>query len=354
MSFKGKIAILSIVLSVSVQWLFAQEQYPAPARVAADFKKILDRPKVDFQASFQTTVTDSLIIERGSIYSEKNEQVPTVIYKPVKPGVKSFPTVIFLHGTGGSKENGEVKPMLIALAKRGIMAVSIDARFHGARIPGGAHGSKEYVEAITKAWENTDATKQTHPFFWDTVYDLWRLTDYLVTRPDVQANRIGMGGISMGGIEAWMATAVDTRVKVVVPDIATQSFKWSLENDRWQGRANTIKGAHQQAAKDMGDTLLNQRNVKAVWDKLIPGITGEFDCPSMLRLIAPRPLLILSTEKDNNCPLPGAKIAFASAQAAYSAVGASDKLKIDIEPDQPHKAVPRQLAMAVEWFVRWL
>jgi dienelactone hydrolase len=346
--------ILSLALMLSASILFAQEQYLAPAKVAADFKKILDRPRVDPQPSFQTTVTDSLIIERGSIYSEKNERVPVVIYKPVKPGVKSFPTVIFLHGTGGNKDNGEVKPMLLALAKRGIMAVSIDARFHGERISGGAHGSKEYVEAVTAAWHNTDPARQTHPFFWDTVYDLLRLTDYLVTRPDVQANRIGMGGISMGGIEAWMAASVDTRIKVIVPDIAAQSFKWSLENDRWQGRANTIKGAHLQAAKDMGDTAMNRKNVKAVWDKLLPGITGEFDCPSMLRLIAPRPLLILSTEKDNNCPLPGAKIAFESAQAAYISAGASDKLKMDIEPNQPHKAMPRQLAMAVEWFVRWL
>jgi acetyl esterase/lipase len=346
--------ILSLFLCISAQCLFAQEQYPTPAKVAADFKKILNRPRVAAKPSFRTTVTDSLIIERGSIYSEQNERVPVVIYKPVRPGVKSFPAVIFLHGTGGFKENGEVKAMLLALVKRGIMAVAIDARFHGERIPGGAHGSAEYVAAATSAWHNTDPAKQTHPFLWDTVYDLWRLTDYLVTRPDVQANRIGMGGISMGGIETWMAAAVDTRIKVVVPDIAVQSFKWSLDNNRWQGRANTIKGAHLQAAKDLGDTALNQRNVKAVWDKLLPGITGEFDCPSMLRLIAPRPLLILNTENDPNNPLPGARIAFTSAQAAYGAVSASDKLKMDIEPNQAHKAVPRQLAMAVEWFVKWL
>ncbi len=346
--------ILSFVLVISVQVLFAQEQYPAPAKVAADFKKILDKPRVDPKPSFQIMTTDSLIIERGRIYAEKNESVPVVIYKPVKVGVTSFPVVIFLHGTGGAKENGEVKPVLLALAKRGIMGVSIDARFHGARIPGGAHGSKEYVDAITAAWHNTDPSKQTHPFFWDTVYDLWRLTDYLITRPDVQANRIGMGGISMGGIQAWMAAATDARIKVVVPDIAAQSFKWSLENDRWQGRAHTIQAAQLQAAKELGDTALNKKNVKALWDKVIPGITEEFDCPSMLRLIAPRPMLILSTEKDQNCPLSGAKIAFASAQVAYSSVGASDKLKMDIEPNQPHKAVPRQLAMAVEWFVKWL
>jgi dienelactone hydrolase len=76
--------------------------------------------------------------------------------------------------------------------------------------------------------------------------------DYLVTRPDVQAKRIGMMGISMGGIETWMAASVDKRIKVAVPVIAAQSFKWSLENNNWQGRARTIWQAHEEAARELG------------------------------------------------------------------------------------------------------
>jgi predicted peptidase len=324
--------------------------YPAD-RVAADFKKMLDRPRVDFGARFQSYKTDSVLIERGFIYSEKNEKIPVLIYKPLT-GTK-FPAVIYLHGTGGSKDNKDIINILYQLTKRGIMGVAIDARFHGERIPGGANHSKEYGEAATKAWENTDKTTQTHPFLYDTAYDLWRLTDYLTSRPDVDANRIGMGGISMGGIETWMAASVDPRIKVVVLDIAAQSFKWSLENNRWQGRAGTIQNTHLQAAKDMGDTALNQKNVKAVWDKLIPGITGEFDCPSMIRLIAPRPLLILSNEKDQNCPLPGAKIAYESAREAYGPKNA-DKLKMDIAPNLPHTTTPEHFRMTLDWFSKWL
>lgn len=341
------------MLCFYISALAQTEQYPAPAKVSADFHKILDRPKVNPQPVFELVSTDSVIIEKGTIYSEKNEKIPILIYKPITKSIKSFPVVIMLHGTGGRKEDKGINNVLYELTKKGIMGVSIDARYHGARIPGGAHGSKEYIEAAIAAWENTDPAKQTHPFFWDTVYDLWRLTDYLITRPDVQAKRIGMTGISMGGIETWMAASVDKRIKVAVLDIAAQSFKWSLENHRWQGRAHTIQGAHLQTAKDMGDSVLNQRNVKALWDKLIPGITDEFDCPSMIRLFAPRPLLVLSTEKDNNCPLPGAKIAFASAQAAYG-TNHADKLKMDIQANQPHRATPEQMKMLVDWFVRWL
>jgi hypothetical protein len=347
------LSICMWLLSCSAGLFGQQTQYLAEDRVAADFKKLLNRPHVSLRPSFQTTKTDSVIIETGYIYSEKNEKVPILIYKPVTQA-KAFPAVIFLHGTGGTKDAKDIKNILYQLSKRGIMGVAIDARYHGARIAGGAHGSKEYVEAITKAWHNTDPTSQTHPFFFDTAYDLWRVTDYLISRPDVQADRIGMGGISMGGIETWMAASVDARIKVVVLDISAQSFKWSLENDKWQGRAGTIRGAHLQAAKDLGDSSLNKKNVKALWDKLLPGITDEFDCPSMIRLIAPRPLLVLSTERDQNCPLPGAKIAFASAKASYASKNATDKIAMDVAPNLPHTTTPAHLKMTLDWFSKWL
>ena len=126
-----------------------------------------------------------------------------------------------------------------------------------------------------------------------------------------------MIGFSMGGIETWLAGAVDERVKVAVPAIGVQSFRWSLENDKWQGRANTIKAAHEAAAKDLGEAEVNAKVCRALWNKVIPGILDQFDCPSMLRLFAGRPLLILNGEKDPNCPLEGAKLAFAAAEEAY-------------------------------------
>ncbi|SDE76067.1 Acetyl xylan esterase (AXE1) [Mucilaginibacter pineti] len=352
MLLKIKACCIGIILSFPPFILLAQQvNYPPANKVAADFKKLLERPRVSLNPSFQIIKTDSVIIEHGFIYSEVNERVPILIYKPVT-GAKSYPTVIFLHGTGGKKEDN--KGVLYQLVKRGIIGVSIDARFHGERIAGGAHGSKEYVAAATAAWENKDKTHQTHPFLFDTAFDLWRVTDYLVSRPDVDAARIGMGGISMGGIETWLSASVDKRIKVIVLDISVQSFKWSLDNDKWQARAGTIQRTHLQAAKDMGDSSLNKRNVKAVWDKLLPGITGEFDCPSMLRLMAPRALLIVGTENDPNCPLPGADIAYTSAMNIYTSKNAADKIKRDVTPKLFHTSTPEHLKMTLDWFSKWL
>lgn len=329
-------------------------EYPSPEKVAGKFRSMLHRAAVDFRPSFTSYSTDSVLIEKGFIYSEETEKVPILIYKPLNSDKKSFPVVICLHGTGGSKEDDNIKKLLYNFSRIGIMGVAIDARFHGERILGGANSSQEYIEAIIKAWRNSDPKKQKHPFLYDTVYDLWRLTDYLITRSDVQTKRIGMMGISMGGIETWMAASVDKRIKVAVPVIAAQSFKWSLENNKWQGRAGTIRKAHEQAAKDLGDSTVAENNVKALWHKLLPGITDQFDCPSMIRLFSPRPLLLLNNEMDVNCPLPGAEIAFKAAMLSYQSKNAGNKFKAHVTPGEPHRFLPEHLEMTIAWFKEWL
>jgi pimeloyl-ACP methyl ester carboxylesterase len=163
-----------------------------------------------------------------------------------------------------------------------------------------------YNQAIVRAWKERIPEYQEHPFYYDTCWDLWKTVDYLRTRNDVNPDKIGMIGFSMGGIETWLAATVDERVAVLVPAIGVQSFRWSLDNERWQARANTIKAAHDAAAKDLGEPAVNLRVCANLWNKVIPGMLGQFDCPSMLRLAAGRPLLILNGELDPNCPLePG-------------------------------------------------
>ena len=175
-----------------------------------------------------------------------------------------------------------------------------------------------------------------------------------MTRSDVDGDRLGMIGFSMGGIQTWLAASVDERIKVAVPAIGVQSFRWSLENGQWQGRARTIGGAHQAAARDLGEPEVNARVCRELWNKVIPGMLDQFDCPSMVRLFAGRPLLILNGELDPNCPIGGAKVAFASAEAAYRDAGASDRLQIDVAVGVPHRVTDEQKKLAQEWLVKWL
>jgi dienelactone hydrolase len=329
---------------------------PPPAEVKAAFLKLLDRPRVPLNVQQQEVQhTDGLVTEHLSFASEKKldgkeERAPVLLVRPEKSAGK-LPAVIVLHGTGGNKEGQ--RSWLVNLAKRGIIGVAIDARYHGERA-GGAKGAAAYNAAIVRAWRSKPGEPQDRPFYFDTVWDLWRTLDYLETRDDVDGKRLGMIGFSMGGIETWLGASVDERVRVAVPAIAVQSFRWSLDNDRWQGRANTIRAPHEAAARDLGEEKGNRKVCRALWNKVIPGILDQFDCPSMIRLFAGRPLLVLNGENDPNCPLEGAKLAFTAAEEAYRKLGASDHLKIMVAKGVGHSVTAEQQKTALEWLERWL
>ncbi|MHC5543424.1 alpha/beta hydrolase family protein, partial [Singulisphaera rosea] len=116
----------------------------------------------------------------------------------------------------------------------------------------------------------------------------------------------------------------------------------------------TIADAHEAAAKDLGEPEVNAKVCRALWQKVIPGILGPFDGPSMLRLFAGRPLLILNGEKDPNCPIEGAELAFSSALSAFKDVGAADRVKIIVAEGVGHSVTPDQHRETIEWFRTWL
>ena len=162
--------------------------------------------------------------------------VPGIVIRPEKVAGRR-PTVIVLHGTGDSKEG--MLDWAAELAMRGFLAVVIDGRYHGERIKTG------YEDAILRAYK----TGKEHPFLYDTVWDVMRLIDYLETRDDVDPKRIGLIGISKGGMETYLAAAADPRIAVAVPCTSVQSFRWALENNAWQARVRTIQSAVEGAAR---------------------------------------------------------------------------------------------------------
>ncbi len=324
---------------------FAQTTTPSSS-IRGEFRGMLQRPTAKLNPTVGPPL--DLVLTHGKFYSETNQVVPFLIWKSSNAKGR-MPAVILLHGTCGSKEI--FYDIGTRLAARGLLAIAIDARYHGERIPGGC---KAYNDAIVRAWREKDPSRQEHPLYYDTVYDVWRTVDYLQTRDDVDPVRIGLVGFSKGGIEAWMAAATDERIKVVVPDIAVQSFAWSFSHDRWQGRVATVGDAAQTAAADMGKPRVDAESARALFSKLLPGIFDKFDCPQMLPLIAPRPMLILSGDEDPNNPIEGAELAFAAARKAYRQQNASDRLRIEVGKGLGHDLPEEHIRVMVDWLAAWL
>ncbi len=344
--------LLAFFIPLSV--LHAEDRKPlSPTEAKKFFLNLLDRPKVpaDVKVEAKAVEKNGLTYTRWSFASEKKadgsiERVPVL---SVSPTGKSdhLPAMIVLHGTGGNKDG--VISWLEEFAKNGIVGIAIDARYHGDR-SGGKKGSEAYVEAIAKAWQ-ADAKAMEHPFYYDTVWDLWRLVDLLEAR---KHSRIGMMGISMGGIQTWLAASVDDRVAVAAPLIGVQSFRWSLENEKWQGRANTIKAAHEAAARDLGEPMVNQKVCRELWSKVIPGILDDFDCPNLIRLFAGRALFISNGDLDPNCPIEGARIAIEAAEDAFAKSGDKEKLEVHIGVKVGHTVTPEHRKAAIAFCVKWL
>lgn len=315
------------------------------------FLRIVDRPRVPLAPEVREIEAPKGLKKLYFTFAADAEQrVPGHLLKSDNARFEGKrPAVIVLHGTGGSKDGDLVVEIAQRLAQLGFIAVTIDGRHHGERTRQGS-GATEYNEAIARAYK----TGKEHPFYYDTVWDVLRLIDYLETRDDVDATRIGLTGISKGGIETYFAAAIDTRVAAAAPLIGVQSFRWSLDNGQWPARIATIQSAFDAAAADAKQSRPNADLVRAFYDRVVPGIYGEFDGPSLLPLVAPRPLLVINSDSDANTPIAGVRLAVDSARPIYAALNASDKLVLRVQENTAHLVRPESIDATVEWFVRWL
>eukprot|EP01018_Ginkgo_biloba_P001299 Gb_29288 [translate_table: standard] len=164
-----------------------------------------------------------------------------------------------------------------------------------------------------------------------------KLMDYLSGREDIDPSRIGITGESLGGMHSWFAAIADPRYAVVVPIVGVQGFRWAVENNGWKARVASIQDVFEEAKNNLGkasidsevvETLLYNGFVKQVWGRIAPGLADKFDAPFSIPSIAPRPLLIITGEKDPRCPLEGLKEPVSRAIEIYSKANASENFKV--------------------------
>ena len=310
---------------------------------------------------------DSIAWERLSIVSESeaspNQRLPIIVARPEKQSGTSLPVVFVLHGTAGAKTSPSVKTVMKRYALKGWAAISFDCRYHGERSQTGEMeesgwvdqlGKEAYTQALVDAWNGSGE----RPFVYDSAWDMMRAIDYIEATPsEFDASRIGATGISLGGIITWIASAIDTRITVSVPAIGVQNFKWALDHNSFMPRIDTIRPVFDAGAAALGQSSSGEINagvVQAVWDRILPEITAEFDAPNSLPLIAPRPLLVVGGAKDPRCPIEGVLPAIAAAEVAYDSHGASERMDLFTDEEAAHEITPRMWDEIDGWFERFL
>jgi dienelactone hydrolase len=317
----------------------------------AAFLQVIYRPKVALRPELRELESvDGLKKYHLWFSSDATERVPGYLLLPDPARFKGRrPVIIALHGTGGTKEGSQVTEIVRRAAQAGFIGVAIDGRFHGERTKAGS-GAAEYNDAIAAAFK----TGAGHPFFYDTAWDVMRLIDYLGTRKDVDASRIGLTGISKGGIETYLTAAADPRVAAAVSYIGVQSFKWALDNGQWRARIATVQGGFDAAAASAAKSADSVDFVREFYARVVPGIDGPFDGPAMLAAIAPRPLLVVNSDSDANTPIAGVRLSVSTAKPFYEGSNAAGKLQLIVQEDTPHRVNPESIDAGLAWFLRWL
>lgn len=229
--------------------------------------------------------------------------------------------------------------------------VLINSRYHGCRIGSGSDGKEEYLRQLIRAWRQNSCPKSAncYPFIYDTAADLCSVGDYLLSREDVCPEKLGITGISLGGMHAWFAAAIDTRWKAIAPLIGVQSFKYAINNHCFEARVATLQEVFDAAAGDLSQKKVDCDVVQAVWDRICPGLLQSFDAECSLPLLAPRPVFVGNGEVDPRCPISGVEEAVKQARNSFG--GSESWLDLKIYPNVGHCVTEEMWRDCVHFFI---
>jgi sugar lactone lactonase YvrE/dienelactone hydrolase len=205
---------------------------------------------------------------------------------------KKLPAILMVHGHWrGAKQDPVVQARCIGAAKLGFVVLCVDAFGAGERGIGTKLG--EYHGDMTAATLLPLGT----PLSGLQVYENMRAVDYLLTRPEVDGERIGITGASGGGNQTMYAGAWDKRFKCVVPVCSVGNYQAYL------GQACCMC-------------------------EVVPGALKFTEEWAVLALVAPRALMVVNATQDAiQFSVGEAKKSLALTAPVFKLLGKPDNLR---------------------------
>ncbi|MEJ7609275.1 MAG: prolyl oligopeptidase family serine peptidase, partial [Bryobacteraceae bacterium] len=150
------------------------------------------------------------------------------------------------------------------------------------------------------------------------------------TREDVDPQRIGMTGASGGGFNTWMTAALDDRIKVAVPVVATCDLYEQVM-------------ARQPRDLDPTDHC-----------HYLPGLFQFANNHELLSMAAPKKILVVSASQDPSFPVSGARQVAEYGRQLYRSYGMKDRFSYYEDSVDGHGYQKKKREAAYGWFLRWL
>ena len=298
-----------------LQCLGEMPSRPSPAKVRVIAKEDRDAYTLE-RFEFHNGVD---MIVRGILVIPKNRKGPV-------------PVIVGLHGHSGSKNNylpDPKNPLSLGwmLVQKGFAVAAIDGYFNGERVGKGPAGQLD-----KGAYRQEMSLFKLHLWqgrcLWGMmVRDEQCLIDYLQTRPELDKDRIGATGMSMGCTRSWWLAALDDRVKAIVGVACFTRYTELIAHG-------------------------NLRRHGIYY--FVPGVFKHFDTEAIYSLVAPRPMLMLSGDQDGGAPTDGVIMLEKKLGAVYRLYGKADRFRSVLYRNTGHEYLPEMRTEMVAWFAKHL
>jgi dienelactone hydrolase len=146
--------------------------------------------------------------------------------------------------------------------------------------------------------------------------------------PEVDSNRIGCFGCSMGAYRAWMLAALSDRIK------ATAAICWMVTTDEQM-------------------SFKYDRTENGGFANCIPALRRWLDYPHIASLSCPNAMLFINGTQDKLFPVAGVKKAFDIMHKTWKSRGVDEKLETELW-DMPHSCPKKAQERALAFFQKHL
>lgn len=271
--------------------------------------------KTPLNAQITGTVRkEGYTVEHIVFESQPDFYVSSSLYIPNNVNEKS-PAIIYCSGhTLEGYRSSAYQRVILNLVKKGFIVFAFDPVGQGERLEyldtetgGSLLGGATKEHSYPGAQAFISGNSQARHMIWDGI----RAVDYLLTRQEVDPERIGITGRSGGGTQASYIAAVDDRIHAAAPENYITNFTRLFETN---------------GPQDAEQNFLN-------------GIGEGLDQPDLLIVRAPKPMLMITTTRDI-FSIQGAREAAGEVAAIYQAYGAPQKFKM-VEDDEGHASTQK-------------
>jgi hypothetical protein len=283
----------------------------------------------------QVTLIESA--DRGKYVEEKyaldvGEGIAAPMYVLIPKTPPPYKPILAIHGHDpgiqyilGNYPNEEAERENLAvdgnwareLANAGYLVCAVEQRGMGERKSDQIHppGNTNSCSHIAREYMLSGRT-MIGERCWDNMVAL----TYLLNRDDVIKGGVGCSGHSGGGTVALWLSAIEDRISVIVASCAFCAFKQSI------------------LAVDHCEC------------NYVPHILEYAEMGDMGALLAPRPFLVITGERDPDFRFQGVTEQFETVQRAYRLLGAEERCSLAPHPGAHAYHIPSSKA----WFARWM